>query len=167
MQASSHVDNAGRPFEAPCFLLDAHLGRLAKYLRMLGFDVRYHADDPGDAALAGIAADEGRVLLSRDRGLLERALVQQGYFVQATDPEAQLADVVERFGLREHARPLTRCLRCNGLLEPVSKDDVAEALPPQTRRHVEAFYRCMGCEQVYWEGSHYRRMQQFVLRLLA
>ena len=149
------------------FLLDAHLGRLAKYLRMLGFDVRYHAEDPGDAALARIAADEERVLLSRDRGLLDRALVQRGYFVQATDPEEQVEEVIGRFGLREHARPLTRCLRCNGLLAPAPKEEVFEALPPQTRRHVEAFYRCMGCGRVYWEGSHYRRMQRFVERLLA
>ena len=157
----------GRPSEAPRFLLDAHLGRLAKYLRMLGLDARYHADDPGDAALAQIVADEGRVLLSRDRDLLGRPLVWQGYFVQATDPEEQIEEVIGRFGLREHVRPLTRCLRCNGPLTSVPKAEVAEELPPQTRRHVEAFYRCTGCGRVYWEGSHYARMRRFVERLLG
>lgn len=134
---------------------------------MLGFDAHYHHDDPGDTALARIAADEHRVLLSRDRGLLDRALVGQGYFVQATDPETQIEEVVDRFSLREHARPLTRCLRCNGSLEPVEKGEVAEALPPKTRRHFDAFYRCTRCGRVYWKGSHYQRMQRFIQRLLA
>ena len=159
-------DVGGRLAETPRLLLDTHLGRLAKYLRMLGLDARYHADDPGDAALAQIAADEERVLLSRDRGLLDRALVQRGHFVRATDAEEQIEEVIGRFGLCEHARPLTRCLRCNGPLTFVPKAEVAEEVPPQTRRHVEAFYRCTGCGRVYWEGSHYGRMRRFVERLL-
>lgn len=145
----------------PAFLLDVHLRRLARYLRMLGFDAAY---DPfaGDDALARQAHAEGRVLLTRDRGLLKRSLVVHGYFVRARHPGGQLREVVDRFALRDWMAPFTRCLDCNTRLRPVEKDAVSGRLPERVRDVFDAFMRCPSCDRVYWKGSHYERMQHLV-----
>ena len=141
----------------PRFVLDGHLGRLARYLRLLGFDTRY---DPNgdDAGLARVAAAEARVLVSQDRGLLKRREVTHGYFVRASDPRLQVIEVARRFDLLDAAEPFRRCLRCNGTLEPVPREEVLDRLEPATRRYYQRFWRCDRCGQVYWQGSHYRRM---------
>ncbi len=150
-----------RPPAVPAFVLDGHLGQLARYLRMLGFDTRYQTDCD-DPELARIADDEGRILLTRDLGLLKRSRVPHGAFVRATDPKQQVDDVLARYDLHDAARPMTRCLECNGRVRPVDKADVLDELPPQTRDNFDAFVRCARCERVYWKGSHYERMQQLI-----
>jgi uncharacterized protein with PIN domain len=151
----------------PRFLLDTHLGRLARYLRMLGFDAEhFSAPDPGDGALVQRAAQDGRVLLTRDRRLLARKAVRYGYFVRATAPQAQLLEVVDRFALQTLIRPFSRCLCCNVQLEPVDAQTVAAQLPPEVRRHYTDFYRCPSCGRIYWEGSHHARMQRLVDQVL-
>lgn len=155
-----------RPLRRMRFVVDAHLGRLAVYLRMLGFDTRYPSDR-GDDALVRIANEEGRILLSRDRALLARAPLHRAYGVQATNPRRQLAEVVARFDLADTARPLTRCLRCNAPVAPVAKDAVAGQLSPTTRELYRDFWRCQGCGRVYWKGPHYRRMRRFIDAVLA
>lgn len=154
------------PPTPPRFVLDGHLGQLARHLRMLGLDTRYR-NDADDPELARVAETDDRILLTRDLGLLKRSRVTYGAFVRATDPERQLREVLQRFELGEHIDPLTRCLRCNGTIEPVAKDEVIDELPPQTRQHFDTFYRCARCEQVYWKGSHYERMQQFIADLTS
>jgi uncharacterized protein with PIN domain/sulfur carrier protein ThiS len=148
----------------PRFVLDAHLGTLAGLLRMLGFDTLYR-NDYDDADLARISAEEGRILLTRDRGLLKRRQVVHGYHVWATDAEAQVAKVLRRFGLSDLVRPFSRCLRCNGPLTPVAKEVVLDRLEPLTRRYYDEFAICSTCDQVYWRGSHFQRMQGLVERL--
>ena len=151
---------------APRFVLDAHLGRLAGYLRMLGFDALYSSDGRDDA-LASLAAREGRVLLTRDRGLLKRAAVVHGFYVRSDQPEQQLAEVVDRFDLAGAAAPFRRCMRCNGELEPVEKGAVEHRLEPKTRRYYEEFARCRACGRLYWPGSHHGRMLGLVARVLG
>ncbi len=148
------------------FVLDVHLGRLAAHLRLLGFDTLYwnQADDPD---LARISHDEERILLTRDRGLLKRGNVTRGYHVWATDPDAQIVEVLRRFDLLHAVAPFTRCTRCNGLLERVAKADVLDQLEPKTRLYYEEFARCTGCGHVYWKGSHHDRMAQVIERLSA
>jgi hypothetical protein len=150
----------------PRFVLDAHLGRLAGYLRMLGFDALY-ANDGRDDVLAALAAREGRVLLTRDRGLLKRAAVVHGFYVRSDQPERQLAEVVDRFELAGAASPFRRCMRCNGQLEAVGKAAVEHRLEPKTRRYYEEFARCRACGRVYWPGSHHDRMLRLVARVLG
>jgi hypothetical protein len=150
----------------PRFVLDGHLGQLARYLRMLGLDTRYQ-NDADDGPLARIADEEDRILLTRDLGLLKRGRVTYGAFVRATDPDAQIREVLQRYPLADHLDPLTRCVQCNHLIEPVPEADVADDLPPQTQRDFDRFFQCTGCAQVYWKGSHYERMQAFVADLLA
>jgi hypothetical protein len=150
-----------RPLRQTRFVLDIHLGRLANYLRMLGFDALYR-NDYRDEELARLSCDQERILLTRDRNLLKRRAVQHGYCLRETRPRRQLLEVLERFDLSGSMGAFTRCLRCNGLLEAVSKEVVADRLPPQTREHYQEFHQCASCGQVYWKGSHYQRMQQFI-----
>lgn len=153
------------PLRDPRFVLDVHLGRLATYLRMLGFDTRYR-NDFSDDELAQISANERRILLTRDRGLLMRNIVTHGFCLTSTDPRQQLAEVVRRFDLFNLIKPFQRCLRCNQPLQPVDKADISERLLPKTRQYYDEFKYCRACDQVYWKGSHYRRMQQLIKNIL-
>ena len=149
--------------QPPRFILDGHLGRLARYMRMLGFDCRYDRNmaDPG---LARISAAEERLLLTRDRGLLRRSIVRLGHLVRDDDPRRQLAEVVARYRLAPLAKPFSRCIRCNGEIAMVDRSAVLEALAdrPRTLRFFDSFGRCGGCGAIYWQGSHFDRMSRLV-----
>jgi hypothetical protein len=140
------------------FVLDTHLGRLAAYLRLAGFDCLY-ANDWTDGRLAHISSSERRMLLTRDAALLKRSIVIYGYWMRETNPRRQLAEISARLDLASRAQPFCRCLRCNALIEPVSKATVLDRLPPRTREHYHEFYRCSGCDRVYWKGAHYLEMR--------
>lgn len=143
------------------FVADGHVAALARYLRLLGFDTLCdQAWD--DLELATIAARDARVLLTRDRGLLKRRVVEHGLFVWSDDPDDQLVDTVRRLGLAERIRPFTRCMSCNGSLDDVDKAEVAASLEPGTREHVDRFRRCRDCGQVYWRGTHHDRLEGLV-----
>jgi len=148
------------------FLLDNHLGRLARYMRLLGFDALY---DPGlsDDDLASIAHEQGRILLTRDRGLLKRRLVTYGYCIRTRDSKAQLLAVLRRYDLFGQIQPWQRCLRCNGPLLEVSKSAIDHRLEPKTRIYYHDFQRCRDCDRIYWKGSHYGRLQKFIDELLV
>ncbi|HKJ00714.1 MAG TPA: Mut7-C RNAse domain-containing protein [bacterium] len=157
---------AQRPLRSPRFLVDVHLGALARLLRLLGFDALWRGDW-ADAELVRIATDEGRILLSRDRRLLAQRAVTRGYRPPAAKPREQLAAVCARFELLGLARPFTRCTVCNAPVEPVAKAAVLHRLPARTRAAHDRFFRCTGCDRVYWEGSHHRRMQALLDWLAA
>ncbi len=142
----------------PKFVTDNHLGKLTDYLRLLGFDAVY-ARDWLDEDIAQYASEHGCILLTRDRGLLKRKIVTDGYCVRADDPEQQLAEVVAQYRLNSHITPFQRCPRCNGKLTPVKKEDIIEQLQPLTRKYYDEFTRCAGCGQIYWKGSHFQHMQ--------
>lgn len=147
------------------FVVDIHLGKLATSLRMLGFDTLYR-NDYLDEELAQISATQQRILLTRDKGLLMRSLVTYGYYVRETDPLQQVVEVLRHFDLFKSVTPFQRCLRCNGLLEPVDKEAIADQLPQNTQMYINEFHRCSQCGQIYWQGSHYERMQQFITGVL-
>jgi uncharacterized protein len=149
----------------PGFVLDVHLGRLARYLRLLGFDTLYdNAAD--DNTLVDRSCDGERILLTRDRGLLMRREVVHGYYVRENEPRKQLAETVRRFKLAAVAQPFTRCMNCNGRLSDVEKVDVEQDLEPGTRRHFDRFWRCQECGNIYWEGSHFERLVHEVANAL-
>lgn len=147
------------------FVLDCHLGKLASYLRMFGFDSLF-SNEADDDKLACISADEGRVLLTRDRGLLKRSKVVYGYWVRSLDPAWQLSEVLTRFELYEHARPFERCMRCNEVLAPITKNAVFSRLPEKVREYCHVFHRCPDCGRIYWQGTHYEHMLEFVESIL-
>lgn len=147
--------------EPIAFLADNHLGRMARYLRLLGFDTTYGADTPDDI-LAERAHDENRVLLMRDRGLLKRSLVLFGYCLRSTDSREQLFAVLRRYRLFDRLEPWARCLRCNGRLQPVEKAAVLHLLEPKTKLYYDTFRQCDACGRVYWEGSHVGELGRLV-----
>jgi uncharacterized protein with PIN domain len=147
------------------FLLDVHLGTLARRLRLLGVDSAYESTDIGDAALAARSAAERRVMLSRDRGLLRRRELWAGAYVYSDRPDEQLRDVLGRF--TPELRPWTRCTACNGLLKEARKEDVADLLEGGTRGTYDVFAQCGACERVYWRGAHHDRLERIVGRAVA
>lgn len=147
------------------FIADAHLGQLAKNLRMLGFDVLYR-NDYSDAELARIAASEERIVLTRDHDLLIRKEIVHGCYMHALLGDAQLVEVLTRFNLTRATRAFSRCLTCNGVLRLVEKVDIEDRVPQHSRQRYEIFYECQGCAQVYWEGSHVARMRVRVAQML-
>lgn len=149
------------PQAEPRFVADVHLGRLAAYLRLAGFDTAYR-NDYTDPQLVEIAATEDRTILTRDVGVLKHGKVVRGYFVRETEPGRQLVEVLRRFDLVPLAAPFTRCLRCSNPLRAVPKDRVEHLLPPRTREHYSEFSRCPSCGRIYWRGSHYSRMRLFL-----
>jgi hypothetical protein len=148
------------------FLADVNLGKLARYLRLLGFDTRtdsrWH-----DPELVEIAASESRLLLTKDRPLLKRSAVTHGYLVRAVDPLDQVREVVRRFELYDEIRPFTRCMECNGIVKSVEKADIDHLLEPLTRRYFEEFRQCPDCRRVFWKGSHHRRLSAIVEEAVA
>lgn len=152
------------PLREPRFVLDAHLGKLAGYLRLLGFDTLYR-NDYDDETLARISSAEPRILLTRDRGLLKRSLVTHGYYVRQVDPQRQIVEVLHRFDLQGQIAPFHRCIRCNGLLRDVSKEMIGDRLPHHTCEYYDEFHMCDQCGKVYWKGSHYQRLLDFIASL--
>jgi uncharacterized protein with PIN domain len=144
-----------------CFILDNHLGQLATYLRILGFDSLYR-NDYQDEELAQVAVDQGRVLLTRDRRLLMRKIIRLGYCIHQSDPKKQVAEVLKRFKLFEQIKPFQRCLKCNTPLQPVAKQQIIDRLQPLTKKYYDEFRICPACNQIYWKGSHFERMLQMI-----
>lgn len=153
-----------QPLRNPKFILDVHLGRLAAYLRMLGFDAKYGRSFT-DAELAEISASEHRILLTRDRGLLKHGAVKHGYWVRETNSRRQIAEVMRRFDSVGSIRPFTRCMACNGVLEPISKAQARNLVPERSLERYDQFQRCEQCRRIYWKGSHYARMRGWVKEL--
>ncbi len=147
------------------FVLDVHLGKLANHLRMLGFDTLYrnHCDDE---ELAEISSRENRILLSRDIGLLKRSVVTYGYYVRNTNPQRQLVEVLQRFDLFGKIAPLCRCMNCNVLLQPIAKEAAIDRVPLKARERYTEFSECPSCSQIFWKGTHYERMQEFIALVL-
>ncbi|MER5754919.1 Mut7-C RNAse domain-containing protein [Streptomyces sp. NPDC002088] len=163
------VRPVARPQQVPGaplrFLLDVHLGTLARRLRLLGVDTAYESTDIGDPALAARSAAEQRVMLSRDRGLLRRRELWAGGFVYSTNPDDQLRDVLHRFA--PELRPWTRCTACNGVLKEATKDEVADQLKHGTHRSYDVFAQCRECGRAYWKGAHHEQLEAIVERALA
>jgi uncharacterized protein with PIN domain len=145
------------------FVADGHLGKLARDLRLLGFNVLY-ASDASDASLAAACSDE-RALLTRDRRLLMHKVVRHGYCPRSDDPDEQIAEVVDRFDLSGLAAPFTRCLPCNGPVARVSKSEILDQLEPLTKAYYHEFRRCPDCGKIYWPGSHFENLQARLERI--
>ncbi len=162
----SGLSKLGRPpLRHPRFVADVHMGKLVRLLRLLGLDCLYwrYCDDD---RLAEISHTEKRILLTRDKGLLKRSLVDHGIYLHSDEPEAQAVQVVRRVQLQHAVAPGTRCLTCNGLLAEASVDDVREDIPLETATWYTTFHRCRSCGQIYWRGAHWQQLMAQVDRLL-
>jgi len=146
-----------RPLRNTAFIADAHLGGLARLLRMAGFDTLYSNAWP-DSEIAAIGAQQGRIVLTRDRDLLKHKAVTHGCYLHALKPQQQFMELLDRLDLRRSLRPFSLCVECNAPLRPVDKAQVLERLPPLVRLHYQRFTTCDVCHRVYWQGSHWTRI---------
>jgi uncharacterized protein with PIN domain len=153
-----------RPLREARFILDVHLGKLARHLRLLGLDCAYR-QDWDDATLIDHALAERRIILTRDVGILKHGRVTHGYWVRSHQPARQLEEIVEAFDLRRQLAPFTRCLECNGVIGPVDRTELEDRVQAAILVRFEQFWQCPVCHRVYWQGSHYRRLLQCVRRL--
>ena len=162
---SIDVSNVSRLRDKPLrdlkFILDVHLGKLTKYLRLCGFD-SYYSTGYNDQEIISLSLAESRIILTRDKGLLKNKKVTRGYWIRSQHPEEQLKEVLIRFDLKNQIRQFSRCMECNAILSDVSKDEIIQRLLPRTRQFYRKFKRCPGCDRIYWKGSHYQRMRGFV-----
>ena len=148
-----------QPLRVTRFVADAHLGGLARLLRMAGFDTVYD-NHFADAEIERLASSDSRIVLTRDRALLKRRSISHGCYVHALKPPAQLVEILTRLDLTGRLQPLSLCLECNAPLSSVAKAQVVDALPPNVREHQQRFSTCTVCQRVFWEGSHWRHMQE-------
>lgn len=159
IEAVSKLDRP--PLRTIKFIADVHLGKLVRRLRLLGFDCLWNPEWDDDEQ-AQISADEQRVLLTRDVGLLKRGIVTHGIYIRSDKAAEQLQQVIKRLDLKTSADPLARCLKCNGELEKVAKSAIKDDVPPRTYKYIDEFYRCCDCRKVYWKGTHWDRLQQII-----
>ena len=145
----------------PMFIVDVNLGRLARYLRLLGFDCLY-CNQFDDQTIAEISNKTQRIVLTRDRKLLQRKIITYGYFVRAEIPKIQVKEVLTKFNLRPLLKPLTRCTYCNGKLIQTEKRTITHRLKPLTKKYYEKFMICTDCDQLFWQGSHSSRVERLI-----
>ncbi len=155
-----------KPLRQIAFVADVHLGKLARLLRLLGFDT-LHSNEYDDHELVAIAAAEGRIVLTRDRDLLKHNAVTHGYWLRSTDPVEQAREVVRRFNLETLIDPFRRCLVCNGLLEPVEKKKILAQVPPRVAVEHDEFFRCTHCQKLYWRGTHYPKLEKHIAAIVG
>lgn len=155
-----------KPLREPQFVLDVHLGKLARYMRLLGFDVLY-TNHYSDEQLVKISSEDHRILLTRDINLLKHSLITHGYWMRHVALIPQLKEVIHRFDLKNQIMPFTRCLDCNGLIVPMEKTLATPQVPPIVGAVFSDYHRCSECQKIYWAGSHYEKMRDFVNQLLS
>jgi uncharacterized protein len=153
-----------KPLRQIKFIVDVNLGKLAHKLRLLGFDTAYR-NNLEDDEIVEIARKESRLILTRDKGILQQNAVTHGYFLRSTDPKTQLIELVQRLQLQNAFEPFTRCSVCNGTLEPVEKMKLHHKLQADTLAFHTEFWQCKNCSKVYWEGSHFKRIQKWIEEL--
>lgn len=156
-----HALSAERLPRFPRFVLDSHLGKLARHLRLLGFDTLYRKEFP-DPEIVVIAKRNGRIVLTRDIGLLKNKAIRRGYWIRSPDPTQQIKEVLKRFGLARRLRPFSRCLECNGKIRQMAKTRLQHLLPEKVKMYYNKFYQCSACRKVYWQGSHYAKLVRVV-----
>ena len=155
-----------QPLRSTRFVVDVHLGALARHLRLIGFDTVWR-NNLDDREIVDIALRERRIILTRDRGILRQSRVTHGYWPRATDPLVQLEEVVRALDLGTQLQPYTRCLECNGVLAPVEAAEVVSVVPHQVASTQRDFKRCEGCGRIYWPGSHQQKLEAVVARARA
>jgi uncharacterized protein with PIN domain len=153
-----------KPLRNPKFVADVHLGRLTRYLRMMGFDV-YYKNDLSDEEIVKISLKERRAILTRDIGILKRTEVTHAYFIRTDKVEKQTEEVIIRFDLQNEIKEFSRCLECNELLKSIKKETIVKQLPPKVSQTHNEFYQCPSCKKIYWKGTHYQRMLSFIQSL--
>jgi len=153
-----------KPLRDTRFILDVHLGKLARYLRMLGFDAAYERDRD-DETIIDLSLEQKRIILTRDIGILKQSRVTHGYWLRHHQPLEQLQEVLLSLDLLNQLHPFTRCMDCNGKIQPVARNKISTRVDPDIFNRFEAFWRCCDCRKIYWQGSHYQRMLERIRKI--
>ena len=153
-----------KPLRDTRFILDVHLGKLARYLRMLGFDAAYDRDWD-DETIIDLSLEQKRIILTRDIGILKQSRVTHSYWLRQHQPLEQLREVLLSLDLLRQLHPFTRCMDCNGMIQPVAKNEVRTQLDPEIFVRFETFRQCRDCRKIYWQGSHFSRMLELIGKL--
>ncbi len=154
-----------KPLLKPRFMLDEHLGKLARELRMCGIDSLLFSGK-SDREFSKQVIRLKRVTLTRDVELLKRAIIKRGYWIRNDDPEKQLVEVIRRFELADSIKPFFRCLDCNGVIIKTNSKKIKDQVPPRSRKWVNEYFQCKSCGKIYWKGSHYRKMKEKITSVL-
>jgi uncharacterized protein with PIN domain len=154
-----------KPLRKPKFILDVHLGTLAKYIRMLGFDTLYQ-NNYKDEEIVRVSLKEKRAILTKDRGILKRSEVTHGYWIRSTKTNEQIVEVINRFDLKNQIKELSRCLLCNTLLRKITKEKVIDRIPRKVKEFQNDFYYCENCDKIFWKGSHYTKMKGIIEKIM-
>ena len=149
------------PLRKPKFVVDEHLGKLARYLRVFGFDIYYKINYDRDD-LVKISLNEKRTILTKDKTVLKRSDVTHGYFVRNVEIVNQVKEIIRRFDLQKDINEFTRCLDCNSLLQPVAKNKIIDQIPPKVAEWQDTFLRCSICNKIYWQGTHHQKMNALI-----
>jgi len=152
------------PLRKTRFIVDVNLGKLARKLRLLGFDTLFR-NDFDDEEIVDIAALEKRIILTRDKGVLKHSRVTHGYWLRSDDPKTQVKEIVTRFQLQNNFNPFSRCSECNGNLQRIEKEMLADRLPSDTLQFFKSFWECDNCKKIYWKGSHFDRITEWLIKL--
>ncbi len=150
--------------DTPKFIADCHLGKLAKYLRIMGFDTLFFPHIEDDKLII-IANKENRIILTRDRELSQRKNAPV-LFLEPIDTKEQLKTLIDYYHLKEHPVPFSRCIVCNSPLEVIEKEKIIERLPEKVKKYFDYFEYCSACDRIYWQGDHYRHMMEFLEQVL-
>ncbi len=150
-----------KPLRRPKFVLDVHLGALARYMRMLSFDTKYQ-NNLTDKEIIQISVQEKRAILTRDVGILKHSKVVRGYYLRNTTPLKQIKEIVNRFDLKNEKKEFTRCLECNSILKRIDKKIIEEKLPLKVKEEQKEFYICKSCRKIYWHGTHVEKMKLLI-----
>lgn len=154
-----------RPLRKTQFICDVHLGKLGKYLRMLGFDTLY-SNQYSKKEIISIAENESRIILSKDRSFSKYPTVNRFYRVRSSNSLEQLKDLLDRMSLYRQFNPFSRCLRCNHPIKPIEKKEIQSRIQEQTQKYYDQFFICPNCDHVYWKGSHFESMRHFIEKSL-
>ena len=152
------------------FIVDSNVGRLARWLRIAGFDTLF-INDLDDNRLVRLALSEGRALLTKDTQILKRRVATTGrlkvILIESEEVKAQLRQVVKALNLGDQIKPFTICLECNQPLVPREKEDVKELVPPYIFQTQTQYMQCPTCHRVYWRGTHWQRMSGELERIVS
>jgi len=154
-----------KPLRNPKFIVDVHLGTLAKYMRMIGLDTFYQ-NNYHDYEIIEISLEEKRTILTKDRDLLKRSSVTHGYWIRNENPEKQLKEIINRFDLKNEIKEFSRCLECNTVLIYIEKEKVQDRLPPKVIQWHDDFFYCSKCDKIYWKGSHFDKMKSLIDKVI-
>ena len=152
------------PLRKTKFILDVNLGKLARKLRLLGFDSLY-SNTYDDKDIIETALAEKRIILTRDIGILKNKRITHGYWLRSVYSDMQTKEIVKKFDLYSAIHPFQICMNCNGKIEHIAKEAVIEQLLPNTRKAFNTFFICHNCGKIYWQGSHYQRMKIFIQKI--